>query len=108
MKILTFSPTLKKIEYTLHDSGAEEPLCAGSLKDWRSERRIEKLLREIKDKTAALPDAPRPESGEFAIAVRAPFGGDTFTGTEIVNDCTVEELEKYIPYSPLHIPPVIS
>ncbi|MEI8248557.1 MAG: hypothetical protein WCI51_22190 [Lentisphaerota bacterium] len=109
MKILTFSPTLTKIEYTLQDTESEKPLLEGMVKDWRGSRHIQKILREVKEKIILSGYTEEAITTiDFAIAIRVPFGGNIFTRTKIADDAMTAELEKYIPYSPLHLPPVIT
>ncbi len=109
MKILTFSPTLTKIEYTLQDTDTDKPLLEGTVKDWRGSRHIQKILREVKEKIIESGyTAEAITTIDFAISIRVPFGGNIFTRTKIADDGMMAELEKYIPYSPLHLPPVIS
>ena len=109
MKILTFSPTLTKIEYTLQDTDSEKPLLEGMVKDWRGSRHIQKILKEVKEKIIQSGyTAEAITTIDFAIAIRIPFGGNIFTRTKIADDVMMAELEKYIPYSPLHLPPAIS
>ncbi len=109
MKILTFSPTLTKIEYTLQDTESEKPLLEGMVKDWRGSRHIQKILREVKEKIILSGYTDEAITTiDFAISIRVPFGGSIFTRTKIADDDMMAELEKYIPYSPLHLPPVIT
>ncbi|MBN2327864.1 MAG: acetate/propionate family kinase [Candidatus Omnitrophica bacterium] len=102
MNILVFQSGYRYLDYTFYSVDQKQPVFSGRVSGRDTVLNPSILsanLKQLKEKIEADSSIDPPE----AIAIRVPFGGETFRAPVKINDRHYAELEKLYSQAPLHI-----
>ena len=106
MNILVLRTARRALRYALFEGQRREPEAAGRLRDAGGPDSdhdvVVRRLRQVRDCCYCQDPAVELD----AIALRATFGGETFTRPTLVDDDALRRLEDLYPSAPLQLPQV--
>jgi acetate kinase len=130
MNTLVLKPGRHELAFTFFSEGWSRPTCAGHVDDYRSPEGSERALVEVAKQIAQNSgrsrglggqptgtDEPAGQKAQISkptkvlapdvIALRGVFGGVEFKAPTVVTPAVLRQLEKLVPYAPLHIPALL-
>ncbi len=108
MNLMVLRPGIRTLGYAGFVSGHSMSIAHGRLEDYRGigedNEASEWALHQAFTRCAEAAGGEAPN----ALAVRAPFGGEEFSGPVLVTDDILERMNLLAPHAPLHQPGIVN